>query len=95
MITPSFTKIVWGPRQNLVVRARSPQRDRRAKLWIRRLKRAREILTCTETRFQSRWHSSLTENEYVEARAHRDDLNLWLDAILIIDERLQYYQELV
>lgn len=93
MITPPFTKVIYGKHQKL---AEWPptSRVRRLNLWLRRLHRAQTIITCSWERFDSRWRPILEPKELADALAHRIDPDLWLDAQLIIHERLQYYDAL-
>lgn len=53
MITPPFSKVVWGKKQL------NPT-PKRVRMWLRRLHRAREIIDCSETRFDWRWQPELS-----------------------------------
>lgn len=89
MITPPFTRIIWGKKQKMP----SPKR---AQLWLRRLSRAQAIIDCHDKRFRRRWAPTLeASGELQDALSHRRDLDLWLDAMLIIDERQRYYRQFV
>ena len=94
MTTPSFYKTVFGKSQKLD--ERTPETKlRRARLWLRRLQRAFDILNCSETHFNWRWSKQLSAAELSDARRCRADVDEWLNAMLIIHEKQQYYRTML
>lgn len=90
MKTPPFTLVLYRKRQNLDDRPG----HKRVSMYLRRLHRANEILSCSDRRFKVRWSQNLSPSELQSALEHRHDFDLWLDAMMIIYEKTQYYQSL-